>query len=293
MIRTLLAVLAVGAIAACTPDKAASEAADAGPASAAVALDAAVDGRHRSPEEKARDAWRHPKETLHFFGAEPSMTIVEVWPGGGWYTNILAPFVKSGGGRLITAGLDPDDGPRAAENARAFAERFGRNEALYGVVTMTTLSGDEIAPAGTADLVLTFRNVHNWLAAGTAEANFVKFFAALKPGGVLGVEEHRAKADATPQSEIETGYVREETVIKLAEAAGFVLEARSEINANPKDTKDHPFGVWTLAPTRRSSAVSGFVDPNFDRARFDAIGESDRMTLKFRKPKGADGELLE
>ncbi|MBY0422385.1 MAG: hypothetical protein K2Q06_08785, partial [Parvularculaceae bacterium] len=144
-----------------------------------------------------------------------------------------------------------------------------------------------------ADLVVTFRNVHNWLAAGTAEENFKKFYAALKPGGVLGVEEHRAKPDATAESEKTTGYVREETVKALAKAAGFVFETSSEINANPKDTKDHPFGVWTLPPTRRSSAAAGVVDPAFDRAKYDAIGESDRMTLKFRKPTGADGALYQ
>jgi predicted methyltransferase len=298
--RLLIAAIAVLAFAgACAPKGNASQSrngasAESGAAvDAHAALDAAIAGAHRSADEKARDAYRHPKETLTFFGAEPGMTIVEVWPGGGWYTNILAPYLKRGGGVLYAAGLDPKSGARAAENVRAFEEKFAKNPDLYGQVKLTSLADAALAPAGSADMVLTFRNVHNWLASGTAEENFQKFFDALRPGGVLGVEEHRAKPEATAESEKATGYVREQTVIALAEAAGFEFEDSSEVNANPKDTKDHPFGVWTLPPVRRSSAVSGVVDPGFDRAKYDAIGESDRMTLKFRKPLGADGALLE
>lgn len=298
MIRLLMTcTAAVALMGACAPKDAASQdgaaAATGGAIDPAAALDAAISGAHRPAEEKARDVWRHPKETLGFFGVEPNMTVVEVWPGGGWYTNILAPYLKQGGGALYAAGLDPKASPRAAENVRAFTAKFAENPALYGEVRITALADEAIAPAGTADMVLTFRNVHNWLASGTAEANFQKFYAALRPGGVLGVEEHRARPDATADSEKTTGYVREATVIALAEAAGFAFESSSEINANPKDKKDHPFGVWTLAPVRRSSAASGVADPAFDRTKYDAIGESDRMTLKFRKPPGADGALLE
>lgn len=254
----------------------------------------AVDGPQRTAEERARDQYRHPVETLAFFDFAPDLTVVEVWPGGGWYTNILAPALARGGGVYYAAGLDPASSDRAREAVAAFEAKYKGDPALYGDVIVTVLGeGHEIAPEASADLVLTFRNVHNWLAAGTAEANFRRFYAALKPGGVLGVVEHRAPADAADEFEKTSGYVREATVKSLAAAAGFDFEAASEINANPKDTKDHPFGVWTLPPTRRSSAVRGVEDPNFDRARYDAIGESDRMTLKFRKPVAAEGALLQ
>ncbi len=291
--RPFIAALALALLAPACGRKAA-EAPKAEPPSIEALLDETIAGAHRTPEERARDQYRHPKETLLFFGLERSSTVVEVWPGGGWYTNILAPAMKRGGGVYYAAGLDPDSSDRARDAVASFKEKFGADPELYGPVNMTVLGeGHEIAPAGSADLVLTFRNVHNWLAAGTAEGNFKLFYDALKPGGVLGVTEHRAKTDASPESERETGYVREATVRKLAEDAGFEFDSSSEINANPKDAKDHPFGVWTLPPTRRSSAVRGVDDPNFDRAKYDAIGESDRMTLKFRKPLAADGALLE
>lgn len=258
------------------------------------ALKAAIDGPQRTDEERARDQYRHPAETLAFFGFEPTMTVVEVWPGGGWYTNILAPALAKGGGKYYAAGLDPAASDRTREAVAAFEAKYKGDPATYGDVILTVLGeGQEIAPAGSADLVLTFRNVHNWLAAGTAQANFKRFYDALKPGGVLGVVEHRAAPEATEETEKTSGYVREATVKALAAAAGFEFDAASEINANAKDTKDHPFGVWTLPPTRRSSAVRGVEDPNFDRAKYDAIGESDRMTLRFRKPLAADGALLQ
>jgi predicted methyltransferase len=285
--------LVAAAFAACSP-KSASKPEQPPVAEIGALLDEAIAGDHRSEEEKARDLYRHPKETLLFFGLESDMTVVEIWPGGGWYTDILAPVLRKGGGTYVAAGLDPDSSERANEAAQAFREKIAASPELYGEVVITVLGeGHEVAAPGAADLVLTFRNVHNWLSAGAAEENFARFYAALKPGGVLGVVEHRAFPDATEESEKATGYVREETVKRLAAAAGFEFEAASEINANPKDTKDHPFGVWTLPPTRRSSAVRGVEDPDFDRAKYDAIGESDRMTLKFRKPLGADGPLLE
>lgn len=288
----LAAAAAMLALAGCS-EKRESE----GPAPAATVadtLDAVIAGDHRSAEERARDVWRHPKETLIFFGLALETTVVEIWPGGGWYTNILAPFAARTEGTYIAAGLDPASSERARDAVAAFETRFRGDPALFGEVRMSILGeGHDIAPPGSADLVVTFRNVHNWLAAGTAEANFARFYAALKPGGVLGVVEHRASPDATAEAEIATGYVREASVKALAEAAGFEFDRASEVNANPKDTKDHPFGVWTLPPTRRSSAVRGVEDPAFDRAKYDAIGESDRMTLKFRKPLAADGALLQ
>ena len=260
-------------------------------ATAADVLDTVIAGDHRSEEEKARDVYRHPKETLLFFGAEPSMTIVEIWPGGGWYSNVIAPFLASGDGVYYAAGLDPEASDRSREAVDAFKEKYRDGSELYGTVRTTALGAEEIAPPASADMVLTFRNVHNWLGAGTAEENFQKFYNALKPGGVLGVVEHRAGENAPDDPS--TGYVKESTVKDLAAAAGFDFEASSEVNANTADTKDHPFGVWTLPPVRRSSEARGVDDPDFDRARYDAIGESDRMTLKFRKPIAADGALLE
>lgn len=293
---TLFALAALAGLAGCAREEAGDEA----PAAAAPVVDAGaildevIAGAQRLDEERARDASRHPKETLLFFGAEPSMTVVEIWPGGGWYSNIIAPFLARGGGVYYAAGLDPESSSRAQEAVSAFAEKFAGDPVTYGTVRLTVLGADKpIAPEGSADLVLTFRNVHNWMMRGDAEDNFKAFYAALKPGGVLGVVEHRAANDIDADKENTSGYVRVATVMALAEEAGFEFEASSEINANSHDTKDHPFGVWTLPPVRRSSAVRGVDDPDFDRTKYDAIGESDRMTLKFRKPLAADGALLQ
>lgn len=252
------------------------------PLDAGALLDAALAGQTRTDADRARDQWRHPKETLQFFGVEPSMTVVEIWPGGGWYARILAPYLKSGGGRYVAAQVDPATSERAAAAVDRFRADFS-DASLYGEISITALGDGDIAPEGSADVVLTFRNVHNWISNGTAEGNFKAFHRALKPGGVLGVVEHRA-AESADAADTSSGYVKESTVRALAESAGFEFSGSSEINANPKDTKDHPFGVWTLPPVRRSSVSPGQEDPNFDRAKYDAIGESDRMTLKFVKP---------
>jgi predicted methyltransferase len=234
----------------------------------ADALKAAVAADHRSVGNVARDAARHPYETLSFFGIKPTDTVVELVPGGGWYTEILAPYLREGG-QLYAA-----DGGSARFKAKM--ESMG----VYGKVKITAFDPAkgllDIAPPGSADAVLTFRNVHNWMNGGTAEAVFGAAFKALKPGGVLGVEEHRLPASRTQDAKAGTGYVQEATVIKLAEGAGFKLAGRSEINANAKDTADHPEGVWTLPPT--------YALKDKDRAKYQAIGESDRMTLKFVKP---------
>ena len=241
-------------------------------ASAKAALTKAVDSPSRSAEDKARDQYRHPVETLSYFGIRPEMTVVEIWPGGGWYTDILAPFLKEHG-KLYEA-VPP---AQNAENSDSYRKKLAADPAQYGKIILTELpSKQPIAPAGSADMVLTFRNVHNWMRRGSAEDTFKEMFAALKPGGILGVEEHRADASQPQDPKAASGYVREDYVIKLAEQAGFKLISRSEINANPKDTKGYPSGVWTLPPTLRLG--------DKDRDKYLAIGESDRMTLKFAKP---------
>lgn len=248
-------------------------------------LEAAVAGSWRDPADRARDVWRHPVESLRFWGLKPGRTVVEFWPGAGWYTDILAPYLAATGGRFYAADLVPVDADGQAM-VQAYRRRLEASPGLYGKVTVTAFGAGTgpVAPAGSADLVLFLRNLHNWMAAGLAEKAFRDAFAALKPGGVLGIEEHRADAAATPDVMASSGYVPQAYAVRLAEEAGFQLAAASEINANPKDHHDHPFGVWTLPPVRRSSARGQPPDPNFDHAPYDAIGESDRMTLKFVKP---------
>ncbi|WOI52311.1 hypothetical protein [Parvularcula sp. LCG005] len=254
-----------------------------------------VIGDARRGDAAARDMYRHPVETLEFFGIEPDMTVVEAWPGGGWYSDILAPYLAAGGGTLYAAHFDPATAAgyqsRALEN---FRTKYLENPEEYGDVRMTVLGGSEpIAPAGSADMVLTFRNVHNWVMGGTAETIFAQFYDALEPGGVLGVVDHRLPEEASAEMEKSSGYVKESTVKALAEAAGFEFVEASEVNANAADTADHPYGVWTLPPSNRRPRDGEEAPEGFDPATFEAIGESDRMTLKFRKPIMADGALLE
>jgi predicted methyltransferase len=259
-------------------------------------LDAVLAGDHRSDDERARDAARHPKETLLFFGIEPDMTVVEAYPGGGWYTKVIAPYLQEGGGKLYAASWNPDGASDRVVSALAkYQETFVQNPDVYGDVELTVLeAGAPIAPAGSADAVVTFRNVHSWQGRGNAEAVFQSFYDALKPGGVLGVVEHRADgADPELPRDGSSGYAYTDDTIALAEGAGFEFDRASEVNANPADTKNHPFGVWTLPPSRRSSEIRGQEDPDFDRAKYDAIGESDRMTLRFVKPIAAEGALYE
>jgi len=239
-------------------------------AQASAALDRALAAPTRSPANVARDAWRHPKQTLSFFGVKPDMTVVEIWPGRGWYTEVLAPYLSAGG--TLYLGAQPG---RATEAIRALTES---DSATYGKAIIVTFPGDANLPQGTADAVLTFRNAHNWVMAGDEVANeaFKSFYAMLKPGGILGVVDHRLPEDADSAREKTSGYTKVSTVKRLAAAAGFELVAESEINANPADTKDYEKGVWTLPP------VLALGDQ--DRAKYLAIGESDRMTLKFRKP---------
>jgi predicted methyltransferase len=241
-----------------------------------------ADGDHRSEAYAARNPYRHPVETLMFFGIEPDMTVVEIAPGGGgWYTEIVSPFVRDNG-RFYAANYDPvAEREYFRRNARRFVDKLAENLDLYGHTVVTVFAPPaktDIAPSGSADMVLVFRNVHNWMDMGpdAPPAAFEAFYTALKPGGVLGVVQHRGDPGKPQDAKAESGYVREDVVIGFAEAAGFELTARSEINANAKDTKDHPNGVWTLPPN--------FNGDEQDRAKYAAIGESDRMTLKFVKP---------
>ena len=247
------------------------------PAVAADAkLAAAISASSRAPENSSRDGARHPQASLEFWGLKPGQTVVEISPGGGYWSEILAPYAKATGGHYIVAMGKPD-----AKLPAKFADK-----AVYGDIHYTVFSKESgpLAPAGSADIVLTARNLHNWITGGFADKAMKDFYAVLKPGGVLAFEEHRA--DPKPEAPgVSTGYVSTQHVIDLATKAGFKLEAKSEINANPKDTKDHPFGVWTLPPSRQSSEGNDKPSPaGFDRAKYDAIGESDRMTLRFRKP---------
>ncbi|MBB3046141.1 putative methyltransferase [Litorivivens lipolytica] len=234
---------------------------------------------HRSHANIMRDEYRHPTETLAFFEVEPCHTVVEIWPGAGWYTEILAPVLRSCG-TLHAAHFSPaSDVPYFRKSLENYKQKLADNPRIYDAVVLSVLqppSFTRMISPGTADRVLTFRNVHNWLKAGTAEQVFASAFEALKPGGVFGVVEHRAKPGTDLQTMIDSGYVTEAKVVQLAEAAGFKLLARSEINANPLDDTVYPKGVWTLPPSLRLG--------DEDRMKYLAIGESDRMTLKFVKP---------
>jgi len=242
-------------------------------------LQALADGPQRGPANRARDPFRHPVEDLAFFGITPSSTVVEILPGGsGYWTEILAPYLRDGGRYIAANPPKTDASDEAVKGNAAFAAKIAADAADYAKVETAGFVHDgDIVPPGTADAVLTFRNVHNWMADGSAPAVFATFFRALKPGGVLGIEEHRGRADQPQDPLAKSGYVRQDTVIALAERAGFTLAATSEANANPKDTKDYPAGVWTLPPTYRLKDV--------DRATYAAIGESDRMLLRFEKPR--------
>jgi predicted methyltransferase len=283
-LRQSLGMLALGGLMAAAAISAhAQHGAQRAPSAPAVsrALAAAVADTRRTPANVARDKYRHPAETLAFFGVKPSDTVVEIWPSGGWYTEILVPYLSQGGGRYYAASM----GPKGNDRTKA---RMAADTQLYGNIQLAAFPAFEAdetrVPDGTADVVLTFRNVHNWIsgylrddkADYSAEA-FRQAFAMLKPGGTLGVVDHRLPESQDTARERTSGYLKVSTVRRLAEQAGFRFVASSEVNANPKDTADWPDGVWTLPPTYRLK--------DQDRAKYEAIGESDRMTLKFIKPR--------
>lgn len=286
--KRLLAFATVFALAGCgetTPPQAPAAASDqpavtTPPVAAAQSrLDAALAGEWRSAENRARDAWRHPKETLEFFGVTDGKTVVEITPGGGWYAEILAPMLKDNGNYVAAIPLDSSSDYAKRSNER-LREKFAAAPAQFDAAKFAEFDpqAPDLGMEGAADVVVTFRNVHNWIGNGSADGMFKAFFNVLKPGGVLGVVEHRAADGKDLESLKDSGYLPTDYVIKLATDAGFTLAEQSEINANPKDTKDHEKGVWTLPPSLALKEV--------DRDKYLAIGESDRMTLKFVKPAG-------
>ena len=295
--RSLLtcgAALGLAALAACGRGQPASPPAsgganpggpDEGPQKGSLQWAAA--GKWRAAD-RSRDAWRHPETTLLFMGLKPKATVVEFWPGKGYWSEVVAPYLAANGGTLYAAnfqlGAHPD--PAQAEIVQHYKDRFGGDAALYGNVHETefgALSG-AVAPAGSADVVLFMDTLNEWMSAGLADKAFRDAYAALKRGGTLGVFQHRAALGGIQDPAASNGYVQEAYVRQLAKEAGFAFVGSSEINANPKDTRDYPFGVWTLPPTRLSAPRGAPDNLNFNHAKYDLIGESDRMTLKFRKP---------
>jgi len=264
-----IAALACGlALAACAP----------APVLDQDALARAIAASHRSPANVARDPYRHPREVIDFFGVRANSVVVEILPGSaGYYMEILAPLLTEQG-RYIAASRDAAAAPQYIADHRKLLARLEAEPQLYGKVLVTQFNADlhEIAPPGGADFVLTFRNLHNWVERNEVEGALRAFYRALKPGGVLGVVDHRGRTDLSQEAQMNSGYLRQDYAVALIEKAGFRLVAASEANANPKDTKDHPAGVWTLPPTYRLK--------DQDRDKYRAIGESDRFTLKFVKP---------
>ena len=269
--RILLGCLAAILLAGCATQR------DVGDPATAAALDRILASKHRSEANRARDPQRHPQETLQFFGIRPDMTVVEVWPGAGWYTEILAPLLRDQG-QLYAAQLEPSGGEYAKAVVESYRTKLASRPDLYDKVTVTTLSAQNaapIAPPGSADLVVTFRNLHNWMMFGWERAALEAMHAALKPEGILGIVEHRGDPTVPQDPKAASGYVNEDHAIQLIQSVGFKLIGRSEINANPKDEKNYEKGVWTLPPT--------FAAGDDDRQKYLRIGESDRFTLKFQK----------
>jgi predicted methyltransferase len=234
-------------------------------------------GDWRVPQNAARDQYRHPEQTLQFFGLRTDQTVIEITPGNGWYSELLAPLLKDKG-HYVAAIVDPAVSDYAKKSADSLKQKYAADPAHYGKVEMVQYlpKAPVFGKPGSADTVLTFRNVHNWVDAGNEAATFKAFYTVLKPGGTLGVVDHRARPGTTAKDNEKNGYLPTDYVISLAKAAGFTLAGESEVNANPKDTKDYPDGVWTLPPA--------LVKGDADKAKYLAIGESDRMTLRFIKP---------
>jgi predicted methyltransferase len=237
-----------------------------------------ANGKHRSDSNIARNASRHPVETLNFFGIKPDMTVVEISPGGGWYLEILAPYLKKNG-HYIAAGYDPESKIKYYNvNAKKLISKLAADPENYGQVETSIMETPDklnLAKENSADMVVSFRNTHNWSRSNQAENVYAAIYKAIKPGGIFGLVQHRAGDSIPKDTTGKLGYLKTQEIIKMAEKVGFKLVAQSEVNANLNDTKDHPDGVWNLPPSYRLK--------DKDRAKYTAIGESDRMTLKFVK----------
>jgi len=257
-------------------------------ASADQALNDAVKGSWRTPANVQRDVWRKPVDALTFWGLKPGMAVLELSPGGGWWTEILAPYARMTKGTYAAtaADLNNPDLSQGAKDARAQFEKKFSDQAVYGPITYVNFGpkSQGLGAPNSVDFVLNGRNIHNWMAAGILDKVMAESFAVLKSGGILAIEEHRNAPGTVQDPKAPTGYVTEAFVIAAAEKAGFKLADRSDIYANPKDDRDHPFGVWTLPPVRRTAPQGQPANSNFDSAPYDAIGESDRMALRFVKP---------
>lgn len=259
-------------------------------ASATPAMDTglatAVAGAWRSEADRARDVSRHPAQTLAFWGIKPNSTVVEIRPGGGYWTDILAPYLATGGGKLIVTSGDPEKmTPVQIENRDRFLKRYQDNPSLYGTLALGVFAANSdkpLAAAGSVDLIISSRNFHGFVLQNIKDYAVKSMFDALKSGGLVGIEQHRG--DARRPQNASTGYMRQDWVISEMRKGGFEFVGASEINANPADTKDHPFGVWTLPPVLQTAPNGQAANPAFDNAKYKAIGESDRMTLLFRKP---------
>ena len=234
------------------------------------ALKAAIADPARSPAFVARDGARHPAQELTFFGLKPTQSVLEIWPFGGYWTEILAPYLRNDGTYTIAQ-------PKPLTPDAPLAKKLAASPQLYDKVRVTVTDGSQpLAPPDSVDLVLTFRNLHNWMKAGKAPQILASFYRVLKPGGILGLEEHRGNRHVPQDPQAKDGYVNQDTAIALARQAGFVLVSTSEMDANPKDTAQWPGGVWTLPPT--------YALKDKDHTKYAAIGEADNFVLKFRKP---------
>jgi predicted methyltransferase len=246
--------------------------------STADSLTQILAGDQRTPEERARDVYRHPKETLLFFGIRPEMKVLEVWPEPGWYTAVIAPLLREKGKYFAAVIADDPSSKYITHRLEEYRGRLAARPDLYDRVTVVSfpVAGGDVVPPGSVDMVLTFRNIHNWMARDQAAQAFATMYRALKPGGILGVVEHRGNPAVPQDPKAKSGYVNEDYAIHLIEEQGFRLVAKSGVNDNPRDTKDYEQGVWTLPPTYRLGAK--------DHDKYAAIGESDRFTLRFIKP---------
>ena len=244
----------------------------------AAALTGILAADYRSEENRARDRYRHPKETLLFFGIRPEMSVLEVWPEPGWYTEVIAPLVRDKGKYYAAVIAADPESKHISQRLETYAHKLAERPDLYGRVSVVSFpaDGSDAVPPASVDMVVTFRNIHNWMSRGTTAQAFATMYRALRPGGVLGVVEHRGNPAVAQDPKAKSGYVNEDYAIRLIEAQGFRLVAKSQVNANPKDTRDYEQGVWTLPPTYRLG--------DKDRDKYAAIGESDRFTLRFVKP---------